>query len=191
MFFNICYFFARVAVNLFYRTKFTGRENVPETGCLVCANHSSWMDPVFVGVGIGVKPRLNIMAKQELFEKKLSKWFFTKLGAFPVKRGESDLAAIRKSYSVLGSGETLIIFPEGTRYDKNHAKSGAGMLALRTGCTVLPVYVSEDKRIFRRTRVIIGKPFVPEKPNEKLCHEHYSACSDEILRRIYELEPRS
>lgn len=191
MFFKFCYFLSKIAVYLFYRTKVTGRENLTGEGCMVCANHSSWMDPIFVGVGIGVKPRLNIMAKQELFEKKISKWFFTKLGAFPVKRGESDLAAIRKSYSVLGSGETLIIFPEGTRYDKNHAKSGAGMLALRTGCTVLPVYVSEDKRIFHRTQVIIGKPFVPEKPEGKMGHDHYAACSDEILRRIYELEPKA
>ena len=87
-------------------------------------------------------------------------------------------------------GKTQELFPEGTRYDKNNAKSGAGMLALRTGCTVLPVYVSDDKRIFRRTKVVIGKPFVPEKPEGKLGHDHYAACSDEILRRIYELEPK-
>ena len=82
-----------------------------------------------------------------------------------------------------------MIFPEGTRYDKNHAKSGAGMLALRTGCTVLPVFVSEDRKLFRRTRVVIGKPFVPEKPEGKLSHDHYAACSEDILSRIYELDP--
>ncbi len=191
MFYKLCYLIARVAINVVYRTKFTGRENLTGSGCLVCANHSSWMDPIFVGVGIGIVPKISIMAKQELFEKKISRWFFTKLNAFPVKRGESDLAAIRKSYSVLGAGETLIIFPEGTRYDKNNAKGGAGMLALRTGCTVLPVYVSENKRAFRRTHVVIGQPFVPEKPEGKLGHEHYAACSDEILRRIYELEPKA
>ena len=189
MFFKICYLIGKFIVYVLYRTKFEGRENVPGHGCLVCANHSSWTDPIFVGVGIGVEPKLNIMAKQELFQKKISKWFFTKLGAFPVRRGESDLTAIRKSYSVLGSGETLMIFPEGTRYDKNHAKSGAGMLALRTGCTVLPVFVSEDRKLFRRTRVVIGKPFVPEKPEGKLSHDHYAACSEDILSRIYELDP--
>ncbi|MBQ1222741.1 MAG: 1-acyl-sn-glycerol-3-phosphate acyltransferase [Oscillospiraceae bacterium] len=190
MFFKICYLIAKFVANVLYRTKYEGRENVPEHGCLVCANHSSWMDPIFVGVGIGVKPKISVMAKQELFEKKISKWFFTKLGAFPVRRGETDLTAIRKSYSVLGSGESLMIFPEGTRYDKNNAKSGAGMFALRTGCTVLPVYVSDEKKMFKRTRVVIGKPFVPEKPEGKLSHEHYAACSDEILSRIYALEPK-
>ncbi|MBR4941061.1 MAG: 1-acyl-sn-glycerol-3-phosphate acyltransferase [Clostridia bacterium] len=187
MFYKLCYLLGIFITRVLYRAKIEGRENVPEGGCLVCANHISWMDPIFIGVGIGTKPKLNVMAKQELFEKKLSRWFFTKLNAFPVKRGETDLTAIRKSYSVLGSGERLAIFPEGTRYDKNNAKSGAGMLALRTGCTVLPIYISEERKLFRVTRVVIGKPFVPEKPEGKLSHAHYAECSDEILRRIYAL----
>ncbi|MDD6262184.1 MAG: lysophospholipid acyltransferase family protein [Clostridiales bacterium] len=191
MFVKFFYVLARIVLKCVYFCRVEGRENIPKGGCLICANHSCWHDPIFVGVAVGIEPKLNIMAKQELFDNKFRAWFFGKLGAFPVKRGEGDLSAIRKAYQVLANQERLLIFPEGTRYDKLHAKSGAGMFALRTGCTVLPVYVSEGRKLFHRKRVVIGKPFVPEKPAGKLSHEDYAACSDDILKRIYELAPKS
>ena len=177
----------RVVMKVLFFYRITGRENIPGGSCMICANHSDWFDPILVGDAVGLNPMMRTMAKQELFEKKLANWFFRKLGAFPVRRGENDLSAIRTALKTLSSGQRLLIFPEGTRYDRYHAKSGAGMIALRTGCAVLPIYVCNEKKLFRRTDVIIGEPYVPEKPAGKPDHADYEACSDEILRRIYAL----
>ena len=54
------------------------------------------------------------MAKQELFVPVLG-YIYKTLGAFPVKRGGADRAAIKHGIEILQSGEVLAIFPEGTR----------------------------------------------------------------------------
>jgi 1-acyl-sn-glycerol-3-phosphate acyltransferase len=76
-----------------------GLENVPSEGPLIVAcNHLSLWDPVIVGCTM---PRqVFFMAKEELFGiwgvGTILKW----LKAFPVKRGQSDIGAIKKSLAV-------------------------------------------------------------------------------------------
>jgi len=65
----------------------------------------------------------------------------------------------------LKSGEKVLLFPEGTRHkdgEAGDAKTGAAMLAVRTGAPIVPVYVPAKKRWFRRTPVVIGAPFTPQ-----------------------------
>ena len=53
-------------VMLFYPMKFIGRENIPEGGALVCANHSAAVDPFFLAFALGRKKRICAMAKESL-----------------------------------------------------------------------------------------------------------------------------
>ena len=80
-----------------------------------------------------------------------------------------------------------MIFPEGTRNSDDGAKAGAGMLALHTGCDILPVYISPGRKAFHRVKIIIGKSFKAEQGDGKTSGQRYHAAADEILRRIYEL----
>lgn len=157
------YSFAKVIVSPLYRFLFRirveGVENVPlEGGVILCANHVSMHDPIMVGVAA---PRqIRFMAKEELFRNPLVRVVVQGLGAFPVKRGHPDRAALKRAMEVLHSGGCFGVFPEGTRVHADHlgqAEPGTAYLALKTGAAVVPVGVSSSYRLFRPTVVRFGQ----------------------------------
>jgi 1-acyl-sn-glycerol-3-phosphate acyltransferase len=91
-----------------------------------------------------MKRHLRFMAKEELFDHRLLGAMITSVGGYPVKRGESDTEAIRKTISLLEAGEAVLIFPEGTRGDGitiQEMGRGVAMLAKRTKAKIVPVGV--------------------------------------------------
>lgn len=85
------------------------------------------------------------MAKTELFEGPLGA-LFLRLGAFPVRRGEADGAAMETARVILRRGGLVAVFPEGTRVEEPDALAsphhGAGRLALDTGAPIVPAAIS-------------------------------------------------
>ena len=74
---------------VFFRMSRTGREHVPRTApVILAANHRSFLDPFVVG-HLRRRP-VYFVAKRELFDKPLTGWLLNCLGAFPIRRGESD-----------------------------------------------------------------------------------------------------
>ena len=110
------------------------------------------------------------MAKIELF-KGLWGFFLTRLGAFPVKRGEADFGAMREALRRLKEGRVVLIFVEGTRRigkEPSKAQAGVGFLAMKSGVPVVPVYVQGTDKVmapgakfFKRGPVSadFGEPF--------------------------------
>jgi glycerol-3-phosphate dehydrogenase (NAD(P)+) len=144
------------AIRLWFRLGRIGHENVPKQGpVLLVSNHRSFLDP-FV-VACCVRRPLYFVAKQELFANRLQGWLLGALGAFPIRRGESDEEAMATARELLERGEAVVIFPEGTRIRTGALgapRRGAGRLALETAAPVVPVAVAgtEDAR---RARVLI------------------------------------
>ena len=58
---------------------------------------------------------MHYVAKVELFEKRWQGWVLSRLGAFPIRRGEADEDAMATARGVLERGGAVCIFPEGTR----------------------------------------------------------------------------
>ncbi|MGN1030158.1 MAG: lysophospholipid acyltransferase family protein [Butyricicoccaceae bacterium] len=179
------------AIHLYDMIKYNfhvyGRENMPEGGAVVCANHSQWADPPMLGVAIGAKHDIAIMAKKELFEIKGLGLLIDALGAFPVDRGAADVKSIKTAIQAVKDGKKLMIFPEGTT--KNHggeAKEGAAMIALRCKAPIVPVYITPDKKFRSRVNIIIGEPYMPERPGRG--KDAYREVADDIMRRIYALK---
>ena len=171
------------AFHIYYGYRVTGRENVPEGGCVICPNHSDVIDPPMAAAAIGNKFTIRAMAKKELFSGGFFDRLITWLGAFPVDRSRADITAIKTALTAVKEGNKLLIFPQGTRgAGENEAKEGAAMLAVRTKSPIVPVYITEKKRFRTHARVVIGKPFLPD-PKTK----DYAAVSEEILHRIYAL----
>ncbi|MCK4776998.1 MAG: 1-acyl-sn-glycerol-3-phosphate acyltransferase [Actinomycetia bacterium] len=148
-------------------------ENIPEKGAVIlAANHKSYLDPVLVG--LASKRPVYFMAKSELFKIKMLDYFLKKLYAFPVKRGEFDRDAFRKSIEVLKSGKVMGIYPEGGRVrDKKigEIKPGFSLIALKSKAAVVPVgIIGSDKAMkvggkipkFPKIIINIGKPFKSE-----------------------------
>ena len=77
--------------HVYFRLRRIGLEHIPTEGpVLLAANHRSFSDPFMIGICLG-RP-LHFVAKIELFDKRWKAWLLLALGAFPIRRGESDEA---------------------------------------------------------------------------------------------------
>lgn len=150
---------ARAIIRILYPLQMEGMEHIPAQGAgILCLNHISLRDPVMVGVGI--ERVVRFMAKAELFKHKWLETFMLGVGAFPVKRGESDMGSLRTAIQIIRDGQVLGIFAQGHR-DKSGdmpMESGVALLALRTKAPVIPARILGEYHMFRRTCVRIGAP---------------------------------
>ncbi|MBC7644940.1 MAG: (d)CMP kinase [Thermoleophilia bacterium] len=125
-----------------FRLRVHGRERVPEGPCVFIANHSSMWDPAFLISPLG--RRIRYMGKIDLASMPFIKDLGDSIGFFPVRRGAGDRVALHIGEEVLRRGESLGLFPEGTRvYEGRLArpKQGAARLALVTGTPIVPVAI--------------------------------------------------
>ncbi|HKB51314.1 MAG TPA: 1-acyl-sn-glycerol-3-phosphate acyltransferase [Solirubrobacterales bacterium] len=155
------YLLARVFMTPFFLVYFrlgrTGREHGRVSGGLiVAANHRSFLDPFAIGAALPWRRPMNYVAKVELFERRWQGWLLSRLGAFPIRRGESDELAMDTARLAVQRGGTVCIFPEGTRIRRGTLatpKRGVGRLALQTGAPVLPTAVFGSEHVRRTWRI--------------------------------------
>jgi glycerol-3-phosphate dehydrogenase (NAD(P)+) len=132
---------------LMFRLRRTGRHHIPSGGVILASNHRSFLDPFLIG--LCQRRPTYFIAKQELFKHPLAGWFLNCMGAFPVKRGESDEESLETARQLLANGSAVVIFPEGTRRPRGslgNPKRGVGRLVLETGAPVVPVAVKGSER---------------------------------------------
>ncbi len=178
-------------ISFCYPTEISGLENIPDGPMIVCANHSNFIDPVLIGEAFGPEHHIHFMAKQELLTKPVLGKFIENLGSFGVERDSStDITAIRTAMKCIKAGDKVMIFPEGTRVEEDgvaSAKSGAVRLAAKLKVPILPVYISRNKKIFRKARLIVGEPI----PVPTGSHEFYEEFAEQLMQRIAELGKES
>ncbi|MEX1357825.1 MAG: lysophospholipid acyltransferase family protein, partial [Gaiellaceae bacterium] len=115
-------FLTYLPVRLLFRLRWRGLEHVPrEGGAVLAANHTSNLDPWPLGLPLFPRRFLRFMAKSELYWAPL-RYLLDALGAFPVRRGEGDVEAIRTAVELCRSGQIVVMFPEGTRRRKGLRK---------------------------------------------------------------------
>jgi 1-acyl-sn-glycerol-3-phosphate acyltransferase len=186
---------AVLLMRLLFGLRCRGAEHVPATGpVLLVANHVSVLDPPLIG---GAAPRqLAFLAKAELFGIPLLGGLIRRLGAQPLRREGGDAGALRTALRVLKGGGALLVFPEGTRGEEGRlgpAKPGAGMLAVRGGAPVIPVYVSGSGRAWPRGRrfprpanvtVTFGPPLTVTAAGRTNGKDDYEAASRRMMAAI-------
>src|SRR3954462_15472513 len=172
-----------VAIQFYFSLERTGRKNIPKKGpVILAANHRSFLDPFLIACMM--RRPLYFVAKKELFEKRWQGWVLNRLGAFPIRRGESDEESMATARGVLERGGALVIFPEGTRIRKGplgRPKRGVGRLALETGAPVVPIAILGSEKARRGfkirpvwVRVRCGRPLrfpTVEHPSPRLAEE--------------------
>ena len=93
-------------------------------------------------------------------------------------------------------GQNLLIFPEGTVIRNGigkadglpaHAHSGAAVIGVRTGAVFVPVFLDGEKRLFHRTRILIGQPYTPVYTGRHGTTEEMQNIADDLLRTVYAL----
>jgi 1-acyl-sn-glycerol-3-phosphate acyltransferase len=180
-----------------YRLDARGLENLPERGGYVLAcNHVSSFDPWPLGVPLWPRRQLRFMAKSELY------WWPLKLlldgaGAFPVRRGQGDLAAIETAVQLARDGNIVAMFPEGTRRTKGLVKrfearprSGAARIALEAGVPLVPAAVSGTDRLLRlaKLRIAYGAPVEIDDLRGHDAAEAAHEATARLMAKILELE---
>jgi len=177
---------------------------LPHAPVIIVANHMSHYD--IICLALATYPlKISYMAKDELFNTWFLRNFFLRMGAFPVRRGESDRRALRRANEVLNEANwSLGIFPEGGR--SREAKLirghvGPALIALRNDVLIVPAGISGTDEIKKRTRslsgllrrplvtVHLGQPFKLPQAEGKLTKEHLERCTDIIMGHVAELLP--
>ena len=162
--------------------KVSGVEYLPATGGAVIAiNHTSYFDFTFAGLpanrqGRGRKVRF--MAKNEVFEHKISGPIMRSLRHIPVDRG-SGAESYAKACEMLKAGELVGVYPEATisrSFEIKELKSGAARMALEAGVPIIPHIVWGAQRIWTKDHpkhifrpkvpisVAVGEPIPPTLP---------------------------
>lgn len=163
-----------------------GKERLPESGSYILAlNHTNFRDAI-VGILLA-REDARVMAKKELFKCRPVAAFFRRLGAFPVDRGNVDMAALRLSMEVLKDGHPLVIFPEGHRYtdgEIHEIKGGTVLIAMRTGAPVYPARIRTSYLPFAKVRVKIGAPMTISRAQGSSALEEGA---EELKKRMEEL----
>lgn len=154
-------------LRIWFRMHISGAEHIPATGAAIVApNHKSFWDSFFIGVS--TRRHVRFMAKTELIEARHGR-LLVRLGAFPVRRGESDEDALETARTVLRQGGLLALFPEGTRIrdpdQLGHPRRGAARLALEAGVPLVPAAITGTEQLFfgpipkpRRVQVAFAEP---------------------------------
>lgn len=164
-----------LALRVLFRLRVSGRENIPEQGaCVIVANHSSLLDPLIVG-GAAWRP-VRFAARDTLEKIPIIGRWMRWVGVIWVRREAPTRSSIKRMSVLLGRGELLSIFPEGTRSEDNRLgrfRRGILLLAKKTGTTVVPAGISGSfralppgrvlPRLFRRCEIQFGSPMSAEE----------------------------
>ncbi|OGO63481.1 MAG: hypothetical protein A2Z45_04650 [Chloroflexi bacterium RBG_19FT_COMBO_55_16] len=180
----------------------TQLQRVPRRGPLILvANHINFLEVPILFTHLQPRP-VTGFAKIETWNNPAMGALFNLWGAIPIKRGEADMAAIRRGLAVLGDGKILAVAPEGTRSGNGQLQKGhpgVVTLAMRSGAPLLPViyYGGEGFRRnlthLRRTdfHIIVGKQFTLNVRDAVLSREVRQQITDEIMYQLAALLPIS
>lgn len=179
------YFIAKWLITPFalvlMRAKISGWRNLFRNGpMIIVSNHIVAMDPVLLGI---VCPRtIRFMAKSELFQNRMIDFILRKLLlCFPVDREGMGLSSLKQAMFVLEKGKVFGIFPEGRRTVTGNLdvlEKGAAFLALRSGATVIPVWVDPKGAKRFKIHMRVGDPI-----NAKEVADRYSGKAVEVVTR--------
>jgi 1-acyl-sn-glycerol-3-phosphate acyltransferase len=175
----------------YFRGRVYGRENVPQRGrVLVVSNHASDFDPPLLSCAVG-RP-VAYMAKEELFQVPVLKQAIQAYGAYPVKRGSADRAAMKAAIASVESGWATGVFLDGTRTADGRIadpKLGAAWIAAKTNSPLLPVSLWGTHQIFEKGKfprpvpltIRIGELIDPPQSSDRAVLESITQqCADAI-----------
>ncbi|MDT0157548.1 lysophospholipid acyltransferase family protein [Microbacterium sp. ARD32] len=163
-------------VKAIFRPWIVGRDNVPASGAAILAsNHLSFADSIFLPLLLD-RP-MSFLAKSDYFTGRGLKGWATRVfmkgtGQIPIDRsgGRASEASLNTGLQILGRGDLLGIYPEGTRSPDGklyRGRTGLARMALEAKVPVIPVVMVDTdvvmpigKRLpnVGRVGVLIGEP---------------------------------
>lgn len=164
---------------LLFRIRRYGARNIPSPPFVILSTHQSFLDPVIVGFTCPHPVRY--MARSSLFRNPLFSLLIRAYGAFEIERNSADFRALKKTLQFLKKGESVLLFPEGTRTMDGRVgrmKPGGLLVAAKADVPVLPAVIegafqvwsrnNKLPRFFLPIRIYYGKPIkvTPQEARE-------------------------
>lgn len=186
-----------------WRARRVGPCTVPRHGAvIVAANHTAGVDPMAMLTGCTYR-LISFLVAEEYYNVPVAKQFMRWARCVPIDRQNPGKSFLVNCLRLLKDGGCLGIFPQGTfeapGEERPEAKSGVGLLALRTGATVIPCHLSGARYfdnpflayfVRHRMRVRFGPPVdlsaFRGRERDKSAPDEAAAL---IMQKIMELAP--
>lgn len=175
---------------LFHYKKYGHVHTFNDRPYIFVCNHYSLLDVILPAVATD-KP-VHFIAKKDLFEKGLMKKFVIKCQCIPANRDGTDVKAIMQAMKYLKGGESVVIFPEGTRNKTDEIflpfKSGAAAISVKTKTPIVPIVQIKKLKFLRRTHVFYGEPMeFTEYYDKRLNEEDIKNCDETLRNKMLEM----
>jgi 1-acyl-sn-glycerol-3-phosphate acyltransferase len=176
-------------------------ESIPHEGPLLAyANHTGMVEAPVMYTQLQPRPKTTALAKVETWDNWFLNWVFNLWEIIPIRRGEADMDALRKSLEMLEKGYILGISPEGTRSRNGkllRAHGGVAMLALKSGAPLIPVAhwggenFGANVKKFKRTdfNIRVGRQFYLDDHGQRVSKEIRQQMADEMMYQLAKLLP--
>ncbi|HYG57535.1 MAG TPA: lysophospholipid acyltransferase family protein [Symbiobacteriaceae bacterium] len=191
----------------FTTTQVIGRENVPQGPCLFICNHLSNADGVTLYRALRPKV-VFFLAGVKLQDTVMTRVVANAMDTIPIRPGSPDVEALKRAVETLRHGQSVLIFPEGTRSRTGallRAKKGAALIARRAGVPIVPVALTGTEKFLpindadmggenvSRAAVTVrfGRPFTVADLAVVTAEgdDDRQALADAMMRRVAELLP--
>ena len=196
-------YFLRPLCKLLFRYKLVGTDKLPAPGTPVvyAANHVSYADPVFLWIALYTHGGTRFLARSSLF-RPVAGGALARAGAIPIDPDSADRTALKRAAAALRRGETVAVFPEGTRMnspEKEYRPHGGVVLVANMGkAKIVPIGCSgteaikpPGKLLFRFPRICckVGEPIDPK--DEKYAalpkKERTQRVLDDVMAEVFAL----
>jgi 1-acyl-sn-glycerol-3-phosphate acyltransferase len=183
----------------------TGTEHLSERigkPTIFIANHLSNVDGIVLNKVLE-KNNVTFMAGIKLKANPLTSLFLKIVKYIPINPNSADRNAIKKALVVLSKGESILIFPEGTRSRSGSmikGKKGFLLLSRLSKADIVPIAIEGTELMLpinqndmgmetpqhATVRVKIGQPFQLEQKNHN-CNNWDEECVNTAMRKIAQM----
>ena len=185
-------------IRICFRWSARGAECIPRRGpFILVSNHASYLDPVLAGCAS--RREIHFLARDSLFRFPLVGRLLRSANALPVDRSGRSPRGLKSVLGCLAEGKPVMLFPEGTRSPDGSlqpARSGAGLVAVRSCAPVVPCRIFGSYRAWNRHRrlprfcritVVFGEPLEEFWKGDG--RDAYIDASRRIMEAIASIEP--
>jgi 1-acyl-sn-glycerol-3-phosphate acyltransferase len=150
----------RAALARFFELTVEGLEHLPASGpYILAANHHNYLDGVVLAA-VAPVPIAFLVMPRVYRATPLHPLFHRHVGSIPITLERPDVGALRRTLAALHAGRVVGIFPEGpfsVRGRLEPGLPGVGLLALRSGATVVPAAIRGTYEALRGRRFYIPR----------------------------------